>query len=217
MRTPFLIAALMLSDPAHAGAWLREQGSGFLSFGSTIDELGRSTGSAYAEYGLRPKLTLGAKVDVDMTAGQIGDGSAYVFARKPIPTGERAYKLAYELGIGGTIEQDPSALLRTGLSYGRGITAWDHSGWIAIDGALEWVESDSSVTAKLDATMGLTLNDRFKVMFQVFYSQTETEATTTLAPSLIWTPKPDKNRSYQLGVEAKEGVLGLKLGVWHSF
>lgn len=217
MRTLFLIAALMLTQPANAGAWLRNEGTGFLSFGSTIDEFGRSFGSAYGEYGLRSKLTLGAKVDVDMTAGQIGNGSAYVFARKPIATGTHKYKLAYELGIGGTIEQDPSALLRTGLSYGRGYAAWDRAGWVAIDSALEWVESDDSFTVKLDSTVGITLSDRFKVMFQVFYSQTESEATTTLAPSLIWQPKPDIDRSYQLGIEAKDGVLGLKLGVWRSF
>ncbi len=217
MRIPFLIPALMLAHPADAGAWLRDEGTVFLSFSSTIDALGRNTGSVYAEYGLRPKLTLGAKVDVDMTAGQIGNGSALVFARKPIATGKHDFKLAYDFGIGATIEEDPAALLHVGLNYGRGYTAWDRAGWVSIDSALQWAESDAAPTAKLDGTIGLTLNDHFKVMFQVFYSNTDSDATTTLAPSLIWTPNTDTNRTYQIGVESKDGVLGVKLGLWRSF
>lgn len=217
MRLPFLIALLCLASHAHAGAWMREEGSVFLSFGANIDETGRAEGAIYAEYGLRPKLTLGLKIDVAMTDGRMGDGEAYVFARKPIPVGERDFKLAYEVGLGGTLGDDASGLVRVGFNYGRGIKLWDRNGWLAIDSALEWTTGDSELTGKLDSTLGLALNDRFKVMVQVFYIHTDAENSTTIGPSLIWTPKKDAANSYHIGLESDDGVLGVKLGVWRSF
>lgn len=216
MRIPLLIMALLACTPAGAGAWLRDQGAAFLSLGSTFSQSGNQTGSIYGEYGLRPKLTLGIKVDVGMAAGQVQNGRGFIFARKPIPTGERAYKLAYELGIGGAVGSDAKGLARVGLSYGRGIRLAGKSGWLAIDSAVEWVEDDT-VTAKLDSTLGLTLNDRFQVMVQVFYTHTDSAQTTTLAPSVIWRPKSDARNSYQLGVEAADGDVAIKLGLWRSF
>ena len=216
MRTlPFLVA-LVLAGPATGGAWLREKGTGFLSYSGVYNEDGRLDGAVYLEYGFRPKLTLGAKVDIDMTDGRTGDGTVFVFGRKPLRTGERRYKLAYEVGIGSTFGDDAEMLLRTGLSYGRGITLWDKNGWLAIDSAVEWAMQDGTDTTKLDATFGLTLNDRFKVMMQAFVSHTDTSTTTTLAPSVIW-QRNKETPSYQLGVEAKEGTYAIKLGVWRSF
>lgn len=216
MRTlPFLVA-LVLADPAAGGAWLREDGTGFLAYSGVYNEDGRLDGSLYLEYGFRPKLTLGAKVDIDMTDGRAGDGTAFLFGRKAIPTGERRFKLAYEFGIGSTFGDDSEMLLRTGLSYGRGITLWNRNGWVAVDSAVEWALQDGNDTAKLDATFGLTLNHRFKVMMQAFYSETDGASTTTLAPSVIW-QRNKETPSYQLGVEAKEGEFALKLGVWRTF
>ena len=216
MRSLLVLAALIWAGPVAGGAWLKAEGEGFLAYSAVYKESGRLDGSLYAEYGLRPKLTLGVKIDVDMTNGRMGDGTAFVFARKPIGVGQREFKLAYELGLGTTFGGTSETLLRTGLSYGRGIEFRDKYGWFAVDGAIEWTTGDGTDTAKLDTTLGLTLNDRFKVMMQVFFSQTETASTTTLASSVVWQPK-EKARSYQLGVETQNGELALKLGLWRSF
>jgi hypothetical protein len=216
MRAALLLVALMLAGPASAGAWLREEKTGFVSYSGTVDETLRIEGSLYAEYGLRPKLTMGIKVDVDMSTGQIGSGTAIVFIRKPINTGERSYNLAYEIGLGSTFGATYEPLVRTGLSYGRGFSIRDRNGWVAIDGTIEWGTGEAQDVLKLDTTVGLALNDRFKVMMQVFFSHEGSEQYTTIAPSVIWQPKP-KKPSYVLGLESKNGVLGLKLGMWREF
>ncbi|WP_299044187.1 hypothetical protein [uncultured Tateyamaria sp.] len=216
MRTAMMIVCMFWAQVTHAGAWLKPHKEGFLSQSAVYDDAGQLDGTLFFEYGVRPKLTLGAKVDVDMTSGQIGDGTAFVFARKPIPTKDREYKLAYTLGIGGTFGGEMEPLLLTGLSYGRGIKAWDRYGWLALDGAVEWAIDDGPDTYKLDTTVGLTLNDRFKVMMQVFVSETDGTVTTKLAPSLIWQPKP-KAPSFLIGIEGEDGTFALKIGVWRSF
>lgn len=216
MRTLLIIWAVMLASPALAGAWMREQGTGFLSFGPIYEETGEVNGSLYAEYGLRPNLTLGIKFDADMTLQLINGGTGFIFARRPIDIWEKPFKLAYEVGVGRSFGHSNDTLLLTGLSYGRGITVGSRNGWLAIDGAVEWSLGDISHTAKLDSTVGLTLTDKFKVMMQVFYSQNDEANATTLAPSLIWQPRPEM-ASYQLGVEAEDGFLAFKFSVWRSF
>ncbi len=217
MRIAFLVATLMLAQPADAGAWMRDDGAVFLSFSGSLDKNGQQNGSVYAEYGFREKLTLGLKGDVDMIDGVVSGGSVYVFARKPIPTGERAIKLAYEVGLGSSVGTTMDPLVRVGLNYGRGINLWEKSGWIALDGAVEWNTGTETATTKLDATIGVTLSERLQVMVQVFHTEADHYKTTTLAPSVIWRPKADRVVSYQLGVEADDDGLGFKLGVWRSF
>ncbi|WP_299727213.1 hypothetical protein [uncultured Tateyamaria sp.] len=214
-----LLALLLLPLPAGAGAWMRDEGKTFLSFGATVDEDQRVDGSIYVEHGLRPKLTLGFKADMamDMTTGQPGDGTAFIFLRKPIPTGDRAYKLAYEVGVGGTFGSETVPLVRAGLSFGRGVTVWGKSGWVTLDTAVEWETQSEEATFKVDGTVGLTLSDHFQVMMQVFWSRSEIDQATTLAPSLIWRPKPEGSTRYQLGVESEEGIVALKLGLWRDF
>ncbi len=216
MRAFFLFAFLVLAGPAAGGAWMREEGTGFLAFAPVYEETGRLDGSLYVEYGLRPKLTLGVKTDADMTQQQIGDGRGFIFLRRPIEFGDRPYKLAYELGVGSTFGHNTDLLILTGLSYGRGIKIGPKYGWLAVDSAVEWSLGESSDTAKLDTTLGLALTDKFKVMMQVFHSQTLKASATTLAPSIIWQPRPEM-ASYQFGLEAESGVLAIKFGVWRSF
>ncbi|MFL4468870.1 hypothetical protein ACERZ8_02915 [Tateyamaria armeniaca] len=198
---------------------MRDVGTAFLSFGTTLNEVGQADGSIYFEYGLRPKLTLGFKADaeMDVVEGRMGDGTAFLFLRKPVPTGERAYKLAYEIGLGSTFGSDTAPLVRAGLNYGRGVTFWDRSGWVSIDTAAEWETTGQNITLKVDGTVGLTLSDSVQVMMQVFLSRTETNTSTTLAPSLIWRPKQDGETRYQIGLEAEDGEYALKLGLWRSF
>ena len=213
---PLIILACLLAVPAHAGAWLRAEGTGFLSTSVLQGEEGQSDGALFFEYGVRPQLTLGLKLDANMIAGRLGGGSGFVFARMPIETGERPFKLAYEIGLGATLDDQTDPLLRTGLSYGRGLKWRDHYGWLAVDFAVEWSLAGETHTGKLDTTMGFSISETTKLMMQVFVSSTETDANVTLAPSIIWQPRP-KKPSYQLGLEAEKGELSLRLGLWQEF
>lgn len=208
--------ALICATPVWSRAWLREEGTGFLSTSILQNRTGETDTALYVEYGLRPKLTLGLIADADMTAGQMGDGTVFVFARRPIVVADRPFKIAYELGIGTTFGHSSDTLLRTGLSYGRGLTLGERNGWLAVDGAVEWSLGDSPDTYKLDTTFGLSINDRFKVMMQVFLSAAGETSSATLAPSVIWQPKPDKP-SYQIGLEYEDNAIALRVGLWRSF
>ena len=53
-------------------------------------------------------------------------------------------------------------------------------------------------------------------MMQVFVSETDGDVSTTLAPSVIWQPKPDA-ASVVFGIEGEDGTFALKLGLWRSF
>jgi len=210
------LVALICATPAWSGAWLREEGTGFVSASALQQQTGETDAALYVEYGLRPKLTLGLMADADMTAGQMGDGTVFVFARKPLGGAERPFEMAYELGIGTTFGHSSDTLLRTGLSYGRGLTVGKRNGWLALDGAVEWSLGDSPDTFKLDTTVGLAVNDRFKVMMQVFLSGAGDATSATLAPSVIWQPKPDRP-GYQIGLEYEDDAIALRVGLWKSF
>jgi len=216
-RIFLFFASLMLAEPAVAGAWMREVGSTFLSFSTAVDENDKLDGALFVEHGLRAKLTLGLQVDMDMTQGRMGDGAAFVFVRRPIPLGERRYEMAYEVGLGSTIGDDSTALLRVALSYGRGLSLWDKPGWAAVDAIVQWPTGDGDTTTKLDGTLGLNVSDRFQVMMQVFFSDTGSRQSTTLAPSVTWRATRDGPTRYQIGIEAEDGNLGFKLGVWRTF
>lgn len=216
MRVLIFCCACLATSAADAGAWLRAKGSGFLATSVLQGQGGATDGSLYFEYGIRPKLTLGLKADTNMSFGQIVSGRGFVFMRKPIATGDRKYKLAYELGIGGHLSAEEEPLLLTALSYGRGLQWRERYGWLAIDAAVEWSLGDQSTTTKLDTTVGMGLGKTTKAMMQVFISHRQTDFSVTLAPSLIWQPRP-KKPSYQIGLEAEGGDIALKLGLWREF
>lgn len=208
--------ALFSASSASAGAWLRAEGTGFSASSLVLTETGQINSALYLEYGWRPRLTLGLKIDADMTLGRLGNGSGFAFVRRPIGRGEQSFKLAYEVGVGSTFGQASDMLLLTGLSYGRGVSIGSRHGWLAIDGAVEWSLGDRTDTAKLDTTFGLAVTDRFKVMVQVFVSQTDTASSLTTASSVIWQPR-DSRASYQIGIEVKNSATALKLGLWREF
>ena len=216
MRLILLTMALTLASPAFGGAWMRAEGTGFLSYSATVEQNSKIQNSLYVDYGARANLSLGIKINADMTTGRFRNGSGFVFARKPITADGRPFIIAYEVGIGTTFGQSSEPLLLTALGYGRGLKIGDHYGWLAVDGAVEWSLSEISYTAKLDTTFGLTLNERIKMMVQVFYSQTETESSTKFTPSLIWEPG-NGEVSYQIGASIEDSAVALKFGLWKNF
>ncbi|MEM6758597.1 MAG: hypothetical protein AAF601_03875 [Pseudomonadota bacterium] len=210
-----LLFLLLSAGHATAGAWLRAEGTGFLSTSVLQGQDGSTETSVYIEYGLRPRLTIGFKGDATLIAGQLNNGTVLVFARRPIPRTNVDYKLSYTLGLGADIDTQTRGVLRTQLSYGRGLTFADRFGWLAVDAIVDWSLADDPDTVKLDTTVGLTLNDRFKVMIQIFVTH-ESDTSIKLAPSLIWQPR-DSEQSYQIGLEAEAGEIALRFGLWRDF
>ncbi len=200
-----------------AGPWLREEGAGFLSLSGELHDAGRLEGGVYLEYGLRPKLTFGAKVDMRTVAGIPSDGEAQVFLRWPLGARDGPWLMAYDLGLGArrSIEgTDPFA--RLGFSIGRGLGWGAGGGWLVFDSTVELPFDGPDTLLKFDATLGRNLNDRWKVMVQTFVAISPTDETLTLAPSVIWSPGGSKT-SIQLGFEAEGSDISARLGVWRTF
>lgn len=229
-----LAAALALALPAVAegGAWPRERGEIFLSFGQQASTgattlLGavtdiRSWSSVYAEYGLTGRLTVG----LDAGLGQGRDErveAALVFARWPVwSPGD--HRVALGLGLGTVAETGESrqTRLRLGLAWGRGIAAGGRvrgGGWLGMESSAELREPAGEVAFKADFTAGWKPNERWMAIAQVqtgYYP--DAGGIVRLAPSVV--RKVSARSHLQLGVTAEvvgEPALGLAGSVWLSF
>ena len=105
------------------------------------------------------------------------------------------------------------------LSYGRPFdSAWG-SGWLAIDSAYENRGTSLEPILKLDATVGLTVDERPRPMLQIETAKISGQRLFySITPSL----QIPLSRDSQLviGVQHRRAVqrsLGLKVGVWHRF
>lgn len=222
MARLYLVAWLVICtvQPAVAGAWLREQGKGFLAYSNLTTTTMNTTFSAYLDYGLRDNLTLGATFDLDAPIGGYYTGKGLVFMRKSLGWGGEKANWAYEIGLGARytgLKFLPIA--KTTLSYGRGIKWGERHGWLAVDTGVEWEFENASHVAKIDTTLGLELGKRSKGMLQVFSSFGQGWHNITISPSYVFQSKKNKS-NYVVGLEASSlypNVVALKIGVWQSF
>ncbi|THH36663.1 hypothetical protein E4Z66_06850 [Aliishimia ponticola] len=221
-RALALLLLISLPLPATGGAWLREEGTTFLSLGfearrfeATGHSLSRQ--ELYIEHGLRPKLTIGAKGNLDSDSTATGE----IFARFPLRADDCPGRIAAEIGIGG--EHDGFVIapyLRTGVSWGRGIKIARKSGWVNVDGAVEWPIKNATEDPlwKLDATVGLSLSERSQIMFQAFFESSSGRNRVTLNPSYIFRTK--NGTRYVGGIAHRTGTDGytsLRFGIWREF
>ncbi len=165
----FRFAALwfLSAAAAHAGAWPREEGGVFSSFGGNVALFGAAARpvyydpTVYLEYGLTERLTLG----LDGYTADRGDaGSMLVFARYALDDGSGTHRFATSLGIGYTLLPTGSLdeTVRIGLHWGRGL----EDGWLAVD-ATATVLRDNDTQIKIDSTWGQALNERFTSVLNV--------------------------------------------------
>jgi hypothetical protein len=158
LRTIFLL--LLLATQSHAGAWPREEGTVFLSFGGNVALFGEAVRpvhydpTVYLEYGLTERLTIG--ID-GFTADKGTAGSLFVFARAPVLAESGSDKLAVSLGLGATLMPDGSleGTPRLGLHWGRGLS----NGWLAADTELTYGLTRETAQTKIDVTAGYNLTD----------------------------------------------------------
>lgn len=227
-----LVICMISVQPAYAGAWMREVGTGFTSILATLRELNGTRqveSSLYGEYGLTPYLTLGTDMHEvsglgggNISGSAIGNvGHVLVFLRTPLgPTTGRT-KVALELALGGShLGTQWRGMGKTTLSVGRGFTSRWGDGWFNVDTALEMHRGTPDPIFKLDAVIGLSSGYRVRPLLQL-------ETTYLPDTPLIWSVTPgimidarNKKTTWLVGLERKtagKSALGLKVGFWRKF
>ncbi|UWR22034.1 hypothetical protein [Sulfitobacter sp. S190] len=215
-----LILLMCWTLPACAGAWLKEKGSGFASVSLSGNYYLDTANSTYIEYGLYHNLTVGADITLLRSRYGVQSGFATFFMRRPIGPTDGNTRWAYELGLGaGWVEGRVSPLVKTGLSYGRGITLFDKNGWLSVDSSVTWDVSYGYHLSKVETTAGLNFSDQLAGMMQLYVGEFSGSGFVVIAPSIIIKPKKTKLQ-FQVGAETEWGNTdnsALKIGLWRSF
>lgn len=211
-----ILAGAVLPGAVSAGPWLREAGTGYLSFALTLEDADAgdagSYGTFYAEYGLRADLTLGLDAGTD----EEGHAKALAFAVLPLGARDAALKLSAEIGL-GVIDGRP--VVRPGLAAGRGITLFGRSGWVSwesrwglqVDGGQQFFGND--LTLGLEAGAGRLL----MVQLQQGGPLDDSDYLR-LVPAMVIEAAP--GRQIEIGLTAglkSASDVGLKLALWQSF
>ncbi len=214
----YLLLAL-LSTPAFAGAWLREKGSSFTALSVTAfkeeDGIYKYKSALYAEWGLRPKLTIG----LDVEEHQDLYGHAMVFARIPVADFGQAGRFAAEFGIGAHHRQYGAwAMYKATLSYGKGIQTGIGGGWINVEATVE-DRTHEALIHKLDFTAGLSSGRRIDPLLQIETSYiSDRPWYWRVRPSLMYRPKTGK-LTWVLGAErnSNDKNIGIKFALWRNY
>lgn len=215
-----LLVIILLGQTAHAGPWLREKGTSFMavSFASTyyLD----TASQTYLEYGLTEKTTIIADIGMIRPRYALQGGIATFSLRRALNAPDAPSKWAYEVGFGAAwIGDQVLPHLRTGLSWGRGLTWGDTSGWTSIDAAVIWDLTYAEHVTKIDATLGANLTDITTAMLQLYTLHSDSTRIATLAPALVFKPTHSRFR-IKLGTESEIGALdntAFKLELWREF
>lgn len=221
MRLQIILWLLVLTPTlAEAGAWLRDKGTGFSATAFTINRDQDIANTTYLEYGLLPKMTLGADVRIGTDGLGVQDGFATLFLRRALSAPEATSKWAYELGGGATWDDAVvQPHLKIGLSYGRGLQWGEKYGWLSVESSYRWDITTSQGTAKIDTTVGMGFTEATTGMLQLYLSTFDGDSSASIAPSLILQPRGKKFR-VQIGAEAPlddTDSTALKLGLWREF
>lgn len=174
-RTIWLLVLLLtnLGSAARAGAWMREPGDVFVSFGTDLGASGAVT-TVFAEAGLRPRLTLG----LDGWRSYSGDWSALAVANMPVrhTVGAAVAAVSVAAGVARTGDK-VGPQTRLGLHVGYGFDA----GWLTSDVTATYRLTDHKTGAKLTGTWGLNVT---RTCATILETRAETGAAAVLAPSV---------------------------------
>lgn len=209
----FFLIGLCLATPARAGAWLREDRAGFLSFSVEYSPKWQSTFTAlYAEYGLGRRITAG--LDLGFSDERLYKG--VLFGRMALVPPDGTWKLAAELGI-GTTEDEP--VLRPGLSLGRSLQFGPRPGWLAVDALARYEIEKGNVEFTVDTTIGVQLSEKRKFLLQLQSGNHPMDPDyLNLAPSLVIERQPGLHLEIGMKAGLKErDDYAVKLGIWRYF
>ncbi|KIN75023.1 hypothetical protein Z945_2922 [Sulfitobacter noctilucae] len=218
--TTLLIAVSFTASMAQAGAWLRDKGTGFvsLSFGAT--QFSETTNAFYLEYGLTEGTTVGLDVSTFTNSENVRNGFGNLFVRRSLGSVDGPHRFAYEVGVGGLWGNEMQLpTVKTSVSWGRGLSVSDRSGWINLDGAFIYEPTLGEHITKFDGTIGMNFTDVTTGLLEVTVSQQNDDTYGAVEPSVLITPR---NSSFRFKVGAQipieeQDKSALKLGVWHTF
>lgn len=198
VRAVWALAVCSGLTPAalHAGAWAREEGSIFVSVyynlptdSETYEE---GTVSAYVEYGLPWRLTVGANLD----QRPIGPHSLELFLRRnlndPDATWQVAVEAGFEMALDAEVDEytgQVSYLTEPGqpalaLHLGRGFESRFGTGWLDMRFGANLPTDDAELMGEIDATIGLNVTDRMFGTFEVWHDFDRQGSFTSLVPGL---------------------------------
>ncbi|MFZ7092191.1 hypothetical protein [Primorskyibacter sp. 2E233] len=217
-----LLSCLILifcATVAQAGAWPREKGHGFVSTAVRLSwpqNLSHWTSpnpteqyyTAYLEYGLTDKVTLG----FDLGRSVSGDGKTVGFLQWPLRSADKGPKISAALGLGRIGEQ---IVLRPGLFIGWGL----NKGWLTIDSTAEYQIENALTDYKMDITWGRNLARDRKLILQLQTGKPAVDpAFVRLAPSIV-VPMGKRAKLETGGTLGLVGdtSMGLKIGLWTEF
>ncbi len=215
-----LLLGLAVAQPALAGAWAREKGQVFLSFGSSLmlpdgsKTLTSEDPSVYIEYGLTGRLTVGLDYHRDDPGSQ---HTGFVFARFPLGNPTQRDKFAASFALGGRVDDlsliDP--LIQGGLSWGRGLD----NGWLAVDASATRSSTDPTFRPKVDLTWGSNLKDDWTSLVQLQIGRGLDDTTyTKIQPAIIY----NVNDTARISLGSTKALSDdsestLKLDLWLTF
>ncbi len=166
--TLITLSLCLAGETLKAGAWSRDKGEVFLSFGGNVALFDGATRpvhydpTLYIEYGLTDRMTVGFD-------GYTSDATAvvngFVFLRYPIGPEESPQRFAISLA-GGASEIPGLALETTGrlgLHWGYGLP----NGWLAADATSVVGLAGGEREAKLEFTWGQHLTERWTGILQM--------------------------------------------------
>lgn len=231
------ILLLPLAGSATAGAWLRADGTTFMSLSHEQDRAGNTYTGLYAERGLGGRNTLGFRLD-HSGAGQTG---ALVWWQRSLDDGSGPNRWTVSLGV-GAVDRGGSLLPagEVAAAWGRGIANPLGGSWFTVETRLNVVGDPKDTPAatddatrgarylgnlatqtaiKTDVTLGVQLTPSMVVINQIRFEQAEdTGFSSKLSTSLVRDLKgPAK---LELGIMAplsEQGEPALKVGTWLEF
>jgi hypothetical protein len=216
----FFCACLLWPPVANAGAWLREKGTSFTSISFSTTWFRDTANASYLEYGVRDDLTIGADIGYASSNNGTQSGYGVIFVRRPLWQNDGPNQWAYELGVGAAwVDDYVLPVVKTGISWGRGIKVRDKYGWMAVDTSIAWDVADGHHLAKIDTTVGINFTEVTTGMVQLFIANLDRDTYASIAPSIVLKPRKSKFQ-YQIGLETQLGnadFTGIKIGLWREF
>jgi len=180
--------------PAAAGAWAREEGTGFASLSYTLPtdsaDAQEGTFSAYVEYGLPWRLTAGANLD----QRPVGPHVLELFLRRNVNAPDAGLQIAVEVGfevaLDAHMDEATGVISYTAdpgqptlaLHVGRGFSSPLGQGWVDLRFGLNLPGGDAERTGEIDATLGISLSDRAFATFEVWHDFTRERSVTAVVP-----------------------------------
>lgn len=216
-----LIACLIWVSPAESGPWPRGKGHVFVSSSAFATwPAGRSVelpdiyGTAFAEFGLTDRVTLGLDFG---TADYQKSSRSKAIALVRYTLSAPGASLQSALEIGGGMDQGRT-VLQIGGSLGRGLSIGKTSGWATADAKLLHSPSIDETAYGLDLTVGIN-QPRTKYIAQLSALQSYSgKPFVSFVPSVV--RQIGKHSHVELGASIglkNKPDPALKLGIWREF